>query len=267
MRRWSRDDSAPGTRRFPRRSPATQSPSTVSTSRGRCSGRDGRCARSGGSRCTCARRVGNAVTRHGDCRRRRSACRSSGGPGARPTPDRWNVSTSCATRGPASSSVDRIGRSVTCPRVPIPTAETLGTREVVDHDAPALIMYTSGTTGLPEGRRHPAPCDRGRPRRTRRRLVLDPRRHAGARPAALPRARADPRRARRARGSARSCTTPAGRPPSGTPERRNALLRCPDGLVASGRRARPRPPTRRRTIAGLGECRSCRCPCSSSSAS
>ena len=67
-----------------------------------------------------------------------------------------------------------------------------------------------------EGRRAQPWRDRRRPRRARRGMGVDRRRHARPRPPAVPRARPDPRRARRAARRIASRSTPAGRRPART---------------------------------------------------
>ena len=149
------------------------------------------------------------------------------------TPGRPCCSTAEAVRRPAAWSPCRwTWRSAGDAPAPEP-----------DPDATAFVLYTSGTTGAPKGvlisaaRRSPPAWTRS-PRPGSGRAG----RHAGARPAAVPRARAGARRARRAAHrqppGAHRAADPGGVRGGG----RQPVLRRADRLVADrrgpGRRAR-----------------------------
>ena len=83
--------------------------------------------------------------------------------------------------------------------VPVDPAARADFRPVrLGPEAIALILYTSGTTGPPKGVLLSRARGGGRPGRAGRRVGVDRRGHPGARPAAVPRARAGTRRAGRA---------------------------------------------------------------------
>ena len=101
---------------------------------------------------------------------------------------------------------------------------------------PALILYTSGTTGLAQGRGALARRDGRRPRRARRGVGVDRRRHPRPRPAAVPRARPGARGVRRAAHRRRGWCTPAGRRPANYARAvASTARRCCSGCRRCGR--------------------------------
>ena len=83
----------------------------------------------------------------------------------------------------------------------------------VDDEAPAIVVYTSGTTGPPKGVVLPRRAIASNLDALGRRLGVDRRGRPRARAAAVPRARADPRRARPAAARRRRAGTSGGSRP------------------------------------------------------